>query len=121
MTPISVTVDNDARNPPTLTMPVALPSRVGGLNVLARSKPTMEPGPPTAVTTTRTTSTGRGARPGHRSTTAHTVMIAATIARIRVDRENGYLVTKPPMIGLVTTVVMVMSMSRVPAVDGERP
>ena len=48
-------------------------------------------------------------------------MIAKTIPRMRVERENGYLVTNPPMSGLDTTVVTVISISRVPAVDGESP
>src|SRR5690242_21290047 len=119
MMPMSVTVDSEARKPPTLTMPVALPSRVGGLNVRARSKPTSDPGPPTAVTTTSTTSSGSGARPGQSRTTAQTVMIAKTTPRMSVDRENGYLVTNPPISGLDTTVVTVINISSVPAVDGE--
>ncbi len=39
-------------NPPTLTMPVAVPIRWAGLKVRAKSKPIMEPGPPMASTTT---------------------------------------------------------------------
>ena len=40
---------------------------------------------------------------------------------MRVDRENGYFVTNPPISGLDTTVVTVISISRVPAVEGESP
>ena len=51
-------------NPPTLTMPVAVPIRCAGLNVRAKSKPIMDPGPPMASTTTRPASSHRGERPG---------------------------------------------------------
>src|SRR5665648_1219616 len=115
------TVLRDATKPPTLTIPLALPRRVGGLNVRARSNPTIEPGPPTARTTTRTTRIHIGARPGQRSTTAQVAMIALTIHRTRVDREYGQRVTNAPTRGLVTTAVTVMSMSRLLAALAVRP
>ena len=78
---------------------MALPTRVGGLKVRARSNPTIDParhrGDDHEQTSIRT-----GARPGQSSTTAHTGGMATTIPRISVDREKGYFVTKPPMIGL---------------------
>src|SRR5665647_2406200 len=119
--PIRATVPSDATKPPTLTIPVALPRRVGGLKVRARSNPTIEPGPPTASTTTRTTSSHRGARPGQRSTTAQVAMIEPTIHRTRVDREYGQRVTNAPIRGLVTTAVTVISMSRLLAALAVRP
>ncbi len=75
--------------PPVLTMPEALPMRVGGLNVRARSKPIIEPGPPMAMSTTRTTSIHSGARPGQSSTTVQAAIAAATIHSTSVLRENG--------------------------------
>src|SRR5450756_68108 len=110
--PIRATVPSDATKPPTLTIPVALPRRVGGLKVRARSNPTIEPGPPTASTTTRTTSSHRGARPGQTSTTAQTVMMEPTIHRISVDREYGQRVTNPPTSGRVTTVQTLLTTRR---------
>src|SRR5450756_2414068 len=106
--PMRATVLRDATKPPTLTIPLALPRRVGGLKVRARSNPTIEPGPPTASTTTRTTRSHSGARPGQSSTTAQIAMMEPTIHRIRVDREYGQRVTNPPISGLVTMVVTVM-------------
>ena len=57
-------VTSDATKPPMLTMPVAVPSRVGGLKLRAKSKPTIEPGPPTARTSTSTTSSSMRRGPG---------------------------------------------------------
>src|SRR5450756_3177889 len=119
--PMRATVPRDATNPPTLTIPLALPRRVGGLKVRARSNPTIEPGPPTASTTTRTTRSHSGARPGHRSTTPQIAMIAPTIHRTRVDREYGHRVTKAPIRGLLTTAVTVITMSRALAAPALRP
>ena len=42
-TPTRATAASVARKPPVLTMPDALPMRVGGLKVRATSKPTIEP------------------------------------------------------------------------------
>ena len=65
-----------------LTMPCAVPSVALGLKVRAKSKPTIEPGPPTEITTIRTTSSHSGARPGSASTTVH------ARALLRDDRQH---------------------------------
>ena len=44
-----------------LTMPWAVPSVALGLNVRAKSKPTIEPGPPTEMTMTSSVSSHSGA------------------------------------------------------------
>ena len=51
----------EATKPPMLTMPAAVPSVALGLKVRAKSKPTIEPGPPTEMTTISTTRSQRGA------------------------------------------------------------
>ena len=68
ISPISRMVSSDATKPPTLTMPVAVPNRLGGLKVRANSKPIIEPGPPRPRASTSSTSTGSGAwkHPGTR-------------------------------------------------------
>ena len=67
---------SEAMKPPMLTMPDAVPSVARGLNVRAKSNPTIDPGPPTEMTTTRTTSSHSGARPGSASTTVQTSGVA---------------------------------------------
>src|SRR3954454_5348769 len=88
-TPTSATAVSVARKPPVLTMPDALPMRVGGLNVRATSKPTIETGPPSARRTTSTTSIHGGAWPGQSSTTVQAVIAAPTMTSTRVLREKG--------------------------------
>ena len=63
--------------PPTLTIPVAVPSRWAGLKVRAKSKPIMEPGPPTARVTTSAARSQSGARPGTSRTAAQAVAVAS--------------------------------------------
>ena len=53
--------NSEATKPPMLTMPWAVPRVALGLNVRAKSKPTIEPGPPTEMTTISTTSSHSGA------------------------------------------------------------
>ena len=72
--------NSEATNPPMLTMPWAVPSVALGLNVRAKSNPTIDPGPPIEMTTTRTISSHSGARPGRASTTVHTRALLAMIA-----------------------------------------
>src|SRR3954468_15729277 len=120
-TPTRATAVRVAMKPPVLTMPEALPMRVGGLKVRATSKPIIEPGPPTAMSTTRTTSSHSGARPGQSSTTVHAAIAAATIQSTRVLRENGKRMVKVPMTGLKTTDVTTISISMMLAVDDGSP
>ena len=56
-----------ARKPAGLTMLCATPRLVLGFEVRAMSKPTTEPGPSAASTTTKTTSSQRGAGPDNDS------------------------------------------------------
>ena len=84
---MSAMVTRDAVKPPMLTTPVARPSRSEGWKVRARSKPTIDPGPPIAVTTTSSTSSHSGAGPGQSSTTAQTVTIASTMPSTSCERR----------------------------------
>ena len=78
-TPISAIVSRDATNPPTFTTPLARPIDSCGVNERARSKPTIEAGPPAAVVQTSTTSSHIGAGVSRSSTAVHgTTMIPTT-------------------------------------------
>src|SRR3954463_12870724 len=72
-------VSSEATNPPTLTMPLAVPSRDTGANVRARSKPIIDPGPPRPVVTTSVQSSHSGASPGQSRVTVQAVIIAGTV------------------------------------------
>ncbi len=67
---------NDARNPPTFTIPFAEPRLRSGLKVRAKSKPISEPGPPIAMTTTSRMTLQTGGWPGHASTIAQAIPMA---------------------------------------------
>jgi hypothetical protein len=69
-----------------LTRPFARPIVSSGWNVRARSKPTIEAGPPAPVTQTSTTSSHSGARPGQSSTTVQTNAMAATTPNTMCER-----------------------------------
>jgi hypothetical protein len=84
-------------NPPMFTMPWAVPRVALGLNVLAKSNPTIEPGPPAEITTTRTTSSHRGARPGSARMTVHMTALLAMIVSTIHDRRCGYRPVRMPM------------------------
>ena len=57
-------VSSEAVKPPTLTSPLARPIACTGVKVRARSKPTIEAGPPVAVVQAITTTIHAGAGPG---------------------------------------------------------
>ena len=70
--------------PPMLTTPLARPVASCGVKVRARSKPTMEAGPPVAMAKTSTTSSHSGAGSERTSTAVqHTAMTATTASTIR--------------------------------------
>ena len=71
-------VSSEAVKPPTLTRPLARPVSCAGVKDRARSKPTIEAGPPLAVAKAITTTTQSGAAPGHSSTAVHGTTIART-------------------------------------------
>src|SRR4249919_1165632 len=85
-TPISAIVSRLAEKPPTLTKPFARPDASFGMKVRARSKPTIDAGPPVAIKQTSTTSIHIGAGVDRARTTAHPVAIAATITRTNHER-----------------------------------
>ena len=76
-------------NPPMLTMPCAVPSVALGLKVRAKSKPTIDPGPPTEMTTTSSVSSHSGAAVGSASTTVHIAALLAMMASTKRDRRCG--------------------------------
>lgn len=94
------------------TTPLARPTASVGVKERARSKPTVEAGPPVAVTQIRTTMTGRGAGPGHVSTTAQTTLITATIPSTMRDRWNGNRPTAHASTGPLTRDQPTASISR---------
>ena len=72
-------VSSEAVKPPMLTSPLARPVSCGGVNERARSKPTIEAGPPLAVANAITTTSHVGATPGHSRTAVHgTTMVRTT-------------------------------------------
>src|SRR5262245_47536263 len=85
-TPIAAIVSRLAEKPPTLTNPLARPDASFGMNVRARSKPTIDAGPPVAIRQTSTTSIHIGAGVDRARTTAHQNAIAATIASTNHER-----------------------------------
>src|SRR5664280_696743 len=94
-------VTNEATKPPTLTMPVAVPSRLAGLNVRAKSKPIIDPGPPQASARTRTTITHQGQCPGQASTSVQAATFRPTTVSTSHDRRSGCRWTSTPTIGPV--------------------
>lgn len=99
MIPMANMDSSDAMKPPMFTMPVAVPTRIAGLKVRAKSKAIMEPGPPTASASTRAVSSGRGAGPGYTSTASQAPAISPAIARTIVDRRSGCRPTYRPSRG----------------------
>src|SRR3954451_24488345 len=85
-TPMNAIVRRLAEKPPTLTKPLARPDASFGMNVRARSKPTIEAGPPVAIRQTRTTSIHNGAGVDRARTTAQPHAIAPTITRTNHER-----------------------------------
>ena len=75
-----------AEKPPTLTKPFARPDASFGMKVRARSKPTIDAGPPVAIRQTSTTSIHIGAGVDRASTTAQPKAIAATITSTNHER-----------------------------------
>ena len=114
-------VSSEARNPPTLTMPVALPRRSGGLKVRAKSKPIIEPGPPRASPSTSRTSTHSGARPGQASTSVQTVTVTVRMPSTSHDRRSGWRDTRCPKTGPQAIPVTTKTVSRALAVAGVSP
>ena len=78
--PTSAMTSKEARNPPTFTTPFARPVASTGVNVRARSKPTIEAGPPVAMAQTRSTSNHSGDGSGRARTAPQTSAITATTA-----------------------------------------
>ena len=72
-------VNRLAEKPPTLTKPLARPDASTGMKVRARSKPTIDAGPPVAIRQTSTTSIHTGAGVERSSTTAQPRAIAPTM------------------------------------------
>ena len=72
-------VSSEAEKPPMLTSPLARPSDCDGVKERARSKATIEAGPPVAVVSTITTSSHSGAGVSRSSTAVQGTIIAATI------------------------------------------
>src|SRR3954447_6932950 len=113
-------VSNEATKPPTLTMPLACPSRDTGANVRATSKPIIDPGPPRPVVTTSVQSSHIGASPGHNRVTVQAVIIDATMPRTIDDRRHGGLAMEPPISGPATMKTPTSSVSRPAASASER-
>ncbi len=112
---------SDAMKPPMLTMPCAVPSVALGLKVRAKSKPTIDPGPPTEMTTTRTTSSHSGARPGSASTTVQTSALLAMMASTRRDRRCGWRPVKMPISTPDEIAATTETVSSVPAIADDTP
>src|SRR3954452_16136832 len=85
-TPMNAIVRRLAEKPPTLTKPLARPDASFGMNVRARSKPTIEAARPAAIRQTSTTSIHIGAGVERARTTAHPNAIAATITSTNHER-----------------------------------
>src|SRR6476646_6365904 len=85
-TPINAIVSRLAEKPPTLTNPFARPEASFGMKVRARSKPTIDAGPPVAIRQTRTTSIHIGAGVDRARTTAQPHAITPTITRTNHER-----------------------------------
>ena len=69
--PISAITSREAVKPPTLTSPLARPIACTGVKERARSKPTIDAGPPLAVANAITTTSQCGGTPGQSSTAVH--------------------------------------------------
>ena len=69
-----------------LTSPLARPLTSAGVKLRARSKPTIEAGPPEAIEKTSRTSSHIGAGVERSSTTAHSVAIVATTQTTNSER-----------------------------------
>ena len=87
----------------------------------AKSNPTIEPGPPTEITTIRTTSSHSGARSGSASTTVHASALLAMMPSTSRDRRCGsgpvkMPTTMPDEMAATTEIV-----SRAPAAPVDRP
>ena len=101
--------------PPMLTMPDAVPSVARGLKVRAKSNPTIDPGPPTEMTTTRTTSSQSGARPGRASTTDQMTALLAMMQSTSRDLRCGWRPVKMPIRMPAEMAATTEMVSRVPA------
>ena len=99
-------------------IPLALASRSAGFEVRPRSKPIIDAGPPTPVTTTSTTSSHSGAGPGHASTAVQTSTIDHTITSTTVERCHGWRLISQPSTGPLTMTATIISVSSSPAVVG---
>ena len=97
-------------------IPVALARRCEGFDVRPRSKPIIDAGPPTPVTTTSTTSSHSGALPCQVRTTVQTTTIALTIESTSVERCHGRTVIRQPSTGPALMTATTMSVSSRPAV-----
>ena len=98
-----------------LTMPCAVPSVALGLKVRAKSKPTIDPGPPTEMTTTRTISSHSGAGPGSVSTMVQMVALAAMMNRTNLDRRCGNRPHRMPSTTPAAMAVTTDTVSNMPA------
>ena len=114
-------VSSEATKPPTLTTPLALPCRSAGFQVRAKSKPIIEPGPLVPRTTTSTTSSHSGARPGHSSTTLHVLAVRTRIEKTSTERRSGQRPHSRPSSGPMPMPTSTSSDSSDAAVPGESP
>src|SRR5665648_605772 len=119
--PIASTVTTVVEKPPTLTRPVDVPSRSAGLNVRAKSKPMADAGPLMPSTTTSTTSSHSGLRPGCSRTAAQAIAVATAIVSTIHERRSGCRPVSTPMAGPETTVAATLTLIRTPACVALRP
>ena len=67
----------------------AVPRVARGLNVRAKSNPTIDPGPPTEITTTKTVSSHSGARAENARTTVQIAVLLTMIPSTIHDLRRG--------------------------------
>src|SRR6476620_11630751 len=107
ITPIPCMTSSEAMKPPMLTIPDAVPS--------------VAPGRPTEITTTRTTSSHSGARPGSASTIVHATALLAMMLSTRRDLRCGRRQVKIPTRTPEEMAATTETVSRVPATVEDRP
>ena len=98
-----------------------MPRVARGLKVRAKSKPTTDPGPPTEMTTTSTTSSQYGAGPGSARTAVHTAALVPMMPSTSQDRRCGWRPVRTPMTTPASTAVTTETINRPPAASRETP
>ena len=104
-----------------LTKPWAVPRVALGLNVRAKSKPTIEPGPPTEITRISTRSSHSGARSGRANTTVQASALLAMIANTIRERRFGYRPVTMPITMPEEMAATTDAVSRAPVTPVDRP